>query len=140
MRHVTFYDEHTGALHPLTIIASSDEAVELNTPSGYVVIDHPPDGRYDHESQRVDLSTGKVVGYQPPQPSPDHEWNAETKRWTPNAETRARLHTVRVARARVAELTAQQHSLVRRLALDQADQTARAALGAIDAEIQTLTG
>lgn len=38
-------------------------------------------GVYDHLSQRVDLETGAVIDYQPPQPSENHAWNAETRRW-----------------------------------------------------------
>lgn len=36
-------------------------------------------GQYDHLSQRVDLTTGKVIDYQPPQPSINHVWR--DKRW-----------------------------------------------------------
>lgn len=38
-------------------------------------------GEFDPLSQRVDLLTGQVVDYVPPQPSPDHVWNTTTKRW-----------------------------------------------------------
>jgi hypothetical protein len=38
-------------------------------------------GEYDALSQRVDLITGLVIDYQPPQPSPDHAWDAESRRW-----------------------------------------------------------
>jgi hypothetical protein len=35
----------------------------------------------DPLSQRVDMATGLVVGYQPPAPSDDHQWDESTKRW-----------------------------------------------------------
>lgn len=42
-------------------------------------------GQFDHLSQRVDLSTGKVVDWQPPKPDDTplvrHEWDKDTKRW-----------------------------------------------------------
>lgn len=38
-------------------------------------------GEYDALSQRIDVITGQVVDYQPPQPSSDHAWDAEGKRW-----------------------------------------------------------
>lgn len=47
-------------------------------------------GRFDHLSQRVDLATGEVVDFVPPQPSSDHEWDAEKKRWNLNADAAAR--------------------------------------------------
>lgn len=77
MKHWSFYDLATGRL-----IGSGgsfkDEAMMIaNTPEGAAAIE----GRYDHESQRVDLKTGEVVDYQPPQPSSDHEWDEEAKRW-----------------------------------------------------------
>jgi hypothetical protein len=48
------------------------------------------EGAYDHLSQRVDLESGAVVDYQPPQPSPDHEWRENVvngrPRWVKKAE------------------------------------------------------
>ena len=38
-------------------------------------------GEYARLSQRVDLATGLVIDYIPPQPSVNHAWNSETKRW-----------------------------------------------------------
>ena len=44
------------------------------------------EGKYDLHCEKVDLESGSVVDYQPPQPSVDHEWTG--KRWnlTPEAE------------------------------------------------------
>jgi hypothetical protein len=38
-------------------------------------------GHYDGLCQRVDVQTGEVVDYQPPRPSPNHDWDEQTKRW-----------------------------------------------------------
>lgn len=38
-------------------------------------------GEYDHHSQKVDLTTHAVVDYKPAQPSPNHEWRDDIKRW-----------------------------------------------------------
>jgi hypothetical protein len=125
VRNVTFYHKDSGVLHPVTIVTNSDTAVALNTPADHMAIDHPEDGRLDHLSQRIEVATGNVVDYQPP-PSPDREW-------------RAHLAAARASGARRAELVSQQHSLVRRLALNPSDASARAALESIDAEIHLLS-
>lgn len=38
-------------------------------------------GEYDHLSERVDMSTGEVIDYIPPQPSPDYGWDTSSRRW-----------------------------------------------------------
>jgi hypothetical protein len=38
-------------------------------------------GEYDALSEKVDIETGLVIDYQPPQPSDIHAWDANTKRW-----------------------------------------------------------
>jgi hypothetical protein len=55
VRHVTFYDTATGALHGKSVIVSDDLAVALNTPPGHEAIDHPVGGLHDPLSQKVDL-------------------------------------------------------------------------------------
>ena len=57
--------------------------------------------------------TGKVIDYQPPQPSPDHEWNAVTKRWQPSAATTAKAEARQAALERFAALEAFQARAVR---------------------------
>ena len=44
----------------------------------------PPDcgcimGEFDHLSQKVDMTTGEVIDYIPPQPSVNHAWNSENE-------------------------------------------------------------
>ena len=127
MRNVRFYHRETGIFHPNVLVASDDAAVALNTPPDHVAIDNPGDGSaYDHLSQRVDIATGSVVDHKPEQ--------------SEAAEEVQRLKAARHARVRVSALLLQQHHLVRRLILNQSDAAARAALEAIDAEMQVLMG
>ena len=75
------------------------------------------EGVTDHLSQRVDLTTGTVINYQPPQPSPDHEWNAETKRWRLTPAAAAKCAAAELARAQIKQLEASQHRAVREATL-----------------------
>lgn len=125
MRNVTFYHKETGLLHPVSVVTNDDRAVALNTPADHIAIDHPDGGRLDHRCQKVDLETLTIVSYQPP-PSADQEW-------------RAQFGAARISGVRRAELVSQQHSLVRRLALNPSDAAAHSALEAIDAEIHLLS-
>jgi hypothetical protein len=120
---VTFYHKETGLLHPLTIVTNDDKAVELNTPADHIAIDHPEESQFDHRTQRVDLATGDVVSHEP---SPSLDW-------------RAPFEAARINGALRAQLVNQQHSLVRRLALDPSDADARRALTAIDDELTRLS-
>ena len=49
-------------------------------------------GEHDKLSQRVDLTTGEVVDYIPPQPAPSFSWDAATKRWAYVASAAELLH------------------------------------------------
>src|ERR1700727_8531 len=89
--YVHFYDAKTGlftgvSIHTtLTEPTAVKEFVAENTPAGhgsYI-------GYVDALSQKIDLSTGQIVDYKPPQPSPRHEWNPVTKRWQKQALKRA---------------------------------------------------
>ena len=56
MRSVSFFHKETGLLHPVTVIASDDEAIKLNTPPDHEPIDNPKDGSvHDHMSRRVNM-------------------------------------------------------------------------------------
>jgi hypothetical protein len=114
-RHVTFYHKDTGLLNGLSVMVSDDSAVALNTPKDHVAIDNPLEGPLDHLSQRVDLTGEKpvVVDYQPPQPSPDHEWNAEAKRWRLKPGAADRQARRLAALAEIARLEATQPRAVR---------------------------
>lgn len=77
MKHYRYYDEATGLFHSATVKATDPKDALAGIPAGHRIIE----GEFDHLSQRVEISTGQIVDYQPPQPSQDHEWNPETKRW-----------------------------------------------------------
>lgn len=83
-------------------------------------------------------SADMVVPYQPPAPSPDHEWNAETGRWVWGQTAVDRQDAARTAKARIESLEIQERPLLRRLALDSTDAAARTSLAAIDTEIAEL--
>jgi hypothetical protein len=74
-----------------------------------------------------------VVNYQPPQPSADHEWNAESKRCPP---PRNRRSPPAPPPPRIAALEASQTTWLRRHALG--DPAAIAHLREIDDEIAAL--
>jgi len=105
--------------------------LERNTPKGFA----SKEGSYDALSQRIDVETGLIVDYQPPQPDADHEWDAQAKRWNKRAEVVDR-ETKRLARrARADELRRSQHDRVRVLLLEL---TKDPQLKAIDDEIANL--
>lgn len=54
-----------------------ESSLVSNTPIGHLAIE----GAHDHTSSRYDTASGRVVDYQPPQPSADHEWDATALRW-----------------------------------------------------------
>jgi hypothetical protein len=135
MTHFGFHHKDTGLLHQRTLMV--DDLSPLASATLSAPADHVPiEGVFDYQSQRVDLATGAVVDYQPPQPSPDHEWNASTKRWQPSAAAQARVDGRRAALARIAALEAGQPRTVREAALGHAGALDR--LAAVDAVISAL--
>lgn len=111
MRHVTFFHKDTGMLHSLSVMVSDETAVKMNTPPDHVAIDHPRGERLDRLCQRVDVTTGSVVSYQPPRPTEEHEWNG--RRWQISAAAKAREHLREVARAEIIALEISQARAVR---------------------------
>ena len=71
-----FYRQSDGVFLPQSFSGPAN-SVEANTPDGCRAFA----GDVAIMSQRVDLETGRLVDYQPPQPNADHEWDATTKRW-----------------------------------------------------------
>ncbi len=161
MKAVSFYHAKTGALHSNQFLCSDDGLVVLNTPPGHL----PIEGHHDCLSKRVDVAAHArylvltdqikslscqwqrqaeldaawaqvLVDYQPPQPSPDHEWDATTKRWQLTAAAQANAAARSAAHARIAALEASQHALVREMLLGSA--SAHPQLQAIQEEITAL--
>jgi hypothetical protein len=135
-----FYDVNTGVLSETGIAvdcASGHENVALsNCPPGH----RPIEGSYDHERQRVDLTGDelRVVDYQPPQPSPDHEWNETNRRWQLSQAACDRQVKRRSASAQIAALEASQARPVRELLRDPTNVAARERLDEIDEQIMQL--
>lgn len=67
------------------------------------------EGIFDHLSQRIDIATGKVIDYQPPRPSADHEWvhdedGVRVRRWRLNKEAQEAINADKSARIELAEI------------------------------------
>ncbi len=108
--YVHFYDSRTGlftgvSIHTnLTDPKSVKQFIAENTPEAHGAYV----GYVDTLAQKIDVATGQLVEYQPPAPSPRHEWNPVTKRWQrPVGLKRS------AALARIAELEKGQHRTVR---------------------------
>jgi hypothetical protein len=59
-------------------LTENSDLIAPNTPRDHIAIEGD---NFDLLSQRVGVATGLVVDRLPPQPSPDHEWNAAIRRW-----------------------------------------------------------
>jgi len=70
----SFYDPISGEFAAKTWAGPESDLAD-NTPSDLATIE----GRHDRRNRRVEK--GQVVAYQPPQPSPDHEWRADVELW-----------------------------------------------------------
>jgi hypothetical protein len=112
-RHAHFYDAATGVFIGRSFTVTENHyaaaAIKANTPAGHAAFE----GDVDPLAQRVDLATGNLVDYQPPQPSADHEWDASTKRWQLTAAAAARKRTRAAALQQIHALEQSQHAAVR---------------------------
>jgi hypothetical protein len=70
----------------MVLTLSTEQDVSRNTPIDYIAIE----GHHDTNCKRVDLQTKTVIDYVPPQPSSDHQWNNDTKRWALRTKGHAR--------------------------------------------------
>jgi hypothetical protein len=71
------YNVETGIFTGVSLDCPADH-LDCNVPEGCGCIMGPVDSM----SQRVDMTTGQLVDYQPPQPSVDYVWDDVSKRWT----------------------------------------------------------
>ena len=76
MTTYAYYRTDTGLFTGQAISCAPDDLL-ANVPAGCSCTV----GLYDRLSQQVDRNTGLVIDYQPPQPSPQHVWDAASKRW-----------------------------------------------------------
>jgi hypothetical protein len=130
---VSFYHKVSGLFHPRHLMTSDPESIVLNTPQDHIAIegDH-----FDRLSQRIDISTGKVVDLLTERPSTDHEWNATDRRWQIKPEVAAKEETRRHAMLRITQLEQSGIRSLRELALGEAKAADR--LQALDTEIAAL--
>jgi hypothetical protein len=77
MTFFSLYDASTGIFTSASVSVPLSD-LDANIPTGYGCIM----GHYDALTQRVDIASGLVVDYQPPQPSPDHVWDIVKKCWS----------------------------------------------------------
>lgn len=76
MNAYQIYDSASGLFTGAALSCDADQ-LAINVPDGFSCLV----GSYDVLSQRVDITSGSVIDYQPPQASADHVWNTATKRW-----------------------------------------------------------
>ena len=124
-----FYDLATGLFSGRSFSASDEAWLKDNLPDGHGVYEA---ARIDHLSQRVNLISGEVVDYQPPQPSHDHEWNESAKRWQLSKTAVARIEALQ----RIQMLEAKQLRALREFALGY--DGAKQRLQALDDEMAVL--
>jgi hypothetical protein len=137
MKTYHFADAKTGIFGGRKLCLSDDsgEQLQANTPAGTI----PVAGVADWQSQRVDLGTGLLVDYVPPQPSSDHEWHSDRKRWVLRAEVQQARQKRDNALAEIRRLeTEVQPRAQRELLLDPADPEPRSRLAAIEQRIAAL--
>jgi hypothetical protein len=133
LRVVSFYHKLTGLFHPRHLMSSDAKTIALNTPQDHIAIDGD---HFDRLSQRIDITTGKVIDLLPEQPSSDHEWSATDRRWQVKPEVLAREEARRVAMLRINQLEQSGIRSLRELALGEARAADR--LKALDSEIAAL--
>lgn len=140
MKIFHFYHEETGLFHDgsigINVAEGHEDIARRNAPPGHKAIE----GMFDRLSQRVDVTSGAVVEYQPPQPSVDHVWDAAHKRWLLSDVAAQRNVAREAAQAQILELERQSVSPMRALLLNPQDAEARPILAAIDAQINALRG
>lgn len=132
MKMFSFWHTDTGLFNGQTFATTNNDAVALNTPADHIAIE----GAHDHLSQRVDITTGQVIDYQPPAPSPDYEWNIDTKRWQLSAAAQSKIDNHNSALAQILELEAKGARAMRELALGATGVQQR--LADIDTQITAL--
>ncbi|MHB8814465.1 MAG: hypothetical protein ACYDAE_14505, partial [Steroidobacteraceae bacterium] len=75
------------------------------------------EGEFDALCQRINPETKQAEDWQPPQPTPSHEWDGEAKRWRLNEALVAKREARTKALERIAALEQQQLRPLREQAL-----------------------
>jgi hypothetical protein len=116
MKQYSFYQKDSGAIHHVLFQTDDDGQLKNNTPPDHIAIE----GAHDHRNKRVNVATGEVIDYQPPAPSDDHEWNAETKFWQVKTAVLDKQNKRSHALYQIAALEASQQRVIRELVLNLA--------------------
>jgi len=127
----SLYEAATGLFTGKRLHCDDEGLLAVRLPAGTLALE----GAFDHRCQRMDLATGEIVGYRPPAPSPDHEWDGAAKRWQVKPAVRGEGRST-VIYARIQALEATQGRAVREATLGDASAMKR--LKEIDAEITDL--
>jgi len=126
MKAHTVYDAATGVLLRVVMCPESQLAANVREKEASI------EGDFDTQSNRVDLKTGEVVDYQPPQPSPDFEWDEDVKRWKLSESAVAVMVADGDARTAIKDQEATSLRAIRELLLNPDNTEARAKLQAVD--------
>ncbi len=115
-----------------TVLSVPRGSLAANLGSECAAIEVGVEGDIDPLSQRVDLVSGALTDYVPPQPSERHVWNAETKRWVLSADAVARRaqHERSLRLLQAGDLRALR--AIRELTIDPDNQAARERLVSIE--------
>lgn len=135
IRSYSFYHRETGRFAGKCYETDSPthDTIAREAPEGHDYIE----GRHDHLSKHVNIGTGLVEDWQPPAPSPDHEWDVARQRWKLNVAASLKLHRSLEATAQIQHLENDvQPRILREVALGR--DGAKERLASLDAEIEQL--
>jgi hypothetical protein len=128
-RRWAYFDLTTGLQVGHFIEGTEEDAIANAPPNSRAI----PDVPHPHAKRLVD---GVLVDYQPPAPSPDHEWNDAEKEWRLSAAAKRTMQERNAALSQINVLEQSQARALRELALG--DETARDRLTVIDEQIAAL--
>lgn len=124
----SFYNPHTGEISSRKF-SGPDKAVAANTPEGLIAIK----GEFDPMSTRI--IDGLPVDWVPPQPSDQHEWDDDKRRWVLTLQASKRSASIQNAMDEISRFESMQLRSIRELALDPGNVTSREKLEWLDEQI-----
>lgn len=133
-----YYERSSGVFHASSVHTNANDPeralafARANAPEGH----EPMAGDFDVLSQKVDVSSGAVVDYQPPAPSADHEWDETAKRWMLSQRAQERAMRNATSLAEIRDLESRAVRALIEHALD--DEGARDRLEALHKQITDL--
>jgi len=127
----SIYDSITGRFTGQILNVPAD-SLYLNIPAGCSSVE----GTHDYLSKSVDMNSGTIVEFIPPNPSVDCAWDVSTRRWILSDAARNLKSAKAAALSAIQILESTQARTVREAALGQPGAVARLQL--IDSQIVTL--